>query len=206
MSKVTRLATSIKNGVYHVFIVDGKDKLSDIFSLKLNDDELRYLSELESPYLNEDHVKQMANFRQHGKTSTLDHVMRVAETAYKMDKKLHLHSDKQDLIAAALLHDFYLYDWHEAKIDHHSSKHAGLAADNAIKYFDVDEKTAAAIRSHMWPISPTKLPKSREAFLVTLADKYCSTIEMVKRRKPNKTRQSTADSQTDSGKDIPDKH
>ena len=103
----------------------------------------------------------------------------------KINRKLHLRADTEVLVRGALLHDFYLYDWHqEDNGDHnwHGFIHADRAEQNAVKYFDVDGKTRHVIRSHMWPLNLSRPPRSREAWIVCVADKVVSAYETVCRR------------------------
>lgn len=57
-------------------------------------------------------VQQMKDYKQHGRISTFDHCDSVARLSYRLNRKLHLHADVPTLIKGAMLHDFYLYDWH----------------------------------------------------------------------------------------------
>ena len=50
----------------------------------------------------------------------------------------------------------------------------------------VDEDTAKVIHSHMWPLNLTRLPASKEAWIVCIADKCCSLHETLFRRKSKK--------------------
>ena len=147
-------------------------------------------AQLAKPYLQHPEVQQMASYIQHGTISTLDHVTRVAYTAFTWANSIGVDVDKQDLVAGALLHDFYLYDWHDrsTSMPHHATMHPIYAAQNAARVFDVNDHVLQIIRSHMWPLPLTRLPQSREAWLVSVADKYCSLYETIlcrreKRRK-----------------------
>lgn len=141
--------------------------------------------ELIKDYYESDVVKQMDKFIHHGTTTTLQHCENVAWISYIINEKLHLNADEKELVEAALLHDLYLYDWHEDDPSHklHGFHHAEVACNNAVKNFDISEKQQEAIRSHMWPLNITKIPKSREAMIICIADKYCALIETIRLNK-----------------------
>ena len=131
-------------------------------------------------------VKRMKDFTQHGSVSTFDHCKAVTKLSLGIDKKLHLHSDKKVLITGAMLHDFFLYDWHDKtrpgqKV--HGYTHAAQAAKNARRHFNIDKPTHHVIHSHMWPLNITRVPRSREAWIVCTADKIVSLRETLMTRK-----------------------
>lgn len=86
---------------------------------------------------------------------------------------LRAHADEASLVKGAFLHDFYLYDWHNcSNITHwHGFKHPRIARYNAEVVFALTDKEKDIIQSHMWPLTPTDIPHSREAALVCMADK-----------------------------------
>jgi uncharacterized protein len=136
-------------------------------------------AELARPYLAHPAVQSMGAFIQHGNVTTLAHVVRVARCAFDWAQRFHLRVNERDLVTGALLHDFYLYDWHKPHPDtpHHATRHPLYAAENAARIFDANGAVLAIIRTHMWPLPPGRVPASREAVLVNLADKYCSFYE-----------------------------
>ena len=50
---------------------------------------------------------------QHGTMTVHNHCMDVARYSLLLNKKLGLNCNKHDLIRGALLHDYFLYDWHD---------------------------------------------------------------------------------------------
>lgn len=92
---------------------------------------------------------------------------------------LHIRVNYENLILGALLHDFYLYDWHN-HVDEgvlHGFAHPHIACKNAAMRFHVNAEVQHIITTHMWPLTLRFVPRSREAVIVCLADKYCSTLE-----------------------------
>ncbi len=131
-------------------------------------------------------VQGMRGYVHHGSVSTLEHCERVARFCYRFNRRLHLHADETALLTGAMLHDFYLYDWHQSSgaVRHwHGFRHAELARRNAVECFGVSPLVQDIIGSHMWPLNLTKLPRSREAWIVTLADKCCAVKESLFMRK-----------------------
>ena len=130
--------------------------------------------------LKDPHVRQMKRYTQHGKVSTYDHCKSVTRLSYRINRALHLHADESRLLHGAMLHDFFLYDWHahdDGSHRLHGFHHADVAAKNAQDLLHVDEKVSHIIQTHMWPLNITKVPRSREAWIVCLADKVCSVRE-----------------------------
>ena len=129
------------------------------------------------------HFKQTSGFVQHGNTSVMKHCISVAYVSLMIAKKLHIKVDRKALVRGALLHDYFLYDWHEKSTWHrwHGFSHPSRAWKNARRHFPMGAKEENIIRSHMWPLIPWQIPKSREAVIVCLADKCCSLYETTAR-------------------------
>lgn len=136
--------------------------------------------------LEKEEIQKMKDFIQHGRVSTYEHCESVVKVSDKLSKKLRLKNlDRHAMLRGALLHDFYLYDWHDEDDGQHKMHgyhHAFVATDNASELADVGLKEQEIISTHMWPLNLTKIPKSREAWIVCLADKYVSTKETLFRR------------------------
>lgn len=126
-------------------------------------------------------VQKMKGYRHHRHSNTYQHSESVAKLSYKLDKKFNLNADKETLLKGAMLHDFYLYDWHNWEDGYHwfhGFTHPGKAAKNAKRYFDVNDDVYHVIKTHMWPLNPIAIPLSKEAWIVCLADK-CVAIKEV---------------------------
>ncbi len=122
-------------------------------------------------------VMQMERYAQHGRVSTLDHVLRVACRAVHWSRVMGLRVCEDELIRGALLHDYYLYDWHDPVNKGHATKHPLRALRRAEEDFALTDRERNIISAHMWPLPPTRIPLCREAWLVCLADKWCSLEE-----------------------------
>lgn len=126
-----------------------------------------------------DVVQEMKNYIQHGDTTTFDHCMVVAFRSFMMCKRFHL--DYKAAARGGLLHDLFLYDWHdkEARGSLHGFHHPRIALENAEKTFDLDKKEREIIKKHMWPLTVVP-PKYREAYVISYYDKVCTSREVVK--------------------------
>ena len=135
--------------------------------------------EMIGEYLNSPDIASMEQFMQHGDTSTLGHSENVAWISFLVNEKLHIDADEKLLVEAAILHDFYLYDWHDGKPERrrHGFDHPNIASENAKEYFNAEEDVQNAIRSHMWPLNIKTVPKSKEAVILCAVDKYCALVE-----------------------------
>ncbi|MCI6639621.1 MAG: HD domain-containing protein [Pygmaiobacter massiliensis] len=127
-------------------------------------------------------VQVMRQFRHHYFTNTYEHCCHVAIYSYLLARRFHLKIDEEALVRGALLHDYYLYDTRTMPISNfrHGISHAEAAALNAAADFDLTEREKQIIRSHMWPLNLTKLPRSKEALLVCIADKCCARRELTR--------------------------
>lgn len=122
---------------------------------------------------------RMDGYTQHGNTSTLLHSIAVSYFSCRLAYKFHLSYSERELIRGALLHDYFLYDWHEKDASHswHGFTHPGKALSNAKKDFALTDREKDIISKHMFPLTPA-IPRYRESVLVCLVDKWCSTIEV----------------------------
>ena len=118
---------------------------------------------------------------QHGDMTVNQHCLNVAKFSIAISDKLHISCSRRELIRGALLHDYFLYDWHVGDArkpqNLHGFYHPGIALRNASGEYDLTARERDIIEKHMWPLTLTKVPRCREAWIVTTADKWCSLLE-----------------------------
>ncbi|MCR4879494.1 MAG: HAD-IA family hydrolase [Bacilli bacterium] len=122
---------------------------------------------------------------QHRTSNTYRHVCLVTRLCLYHATKKNLDYDYHSLIRGAFLHDLFFYDWRNNKEGrkHHLTRHPQRAIDNAQKYFELNEKEIDIIANHMWPITITKFPHTKEGRLVMMMDKKATFIEFFNKRK-----------------------
>ncbi|MBQ9885943.1 MAG: phosphohydrolase [Lachnospiraceae bacterium] len=122
--------------------------------------------------------KSQSEFIQHGDTSVLKHCYSVTCLSLSIARHLKVKTYTRALIRGALLHDYFLYDWHDPDPSHklHGFKHPRTALNNAMRDFKLSKKEQNIILRHMFPLTPIP-PLYYEAWIVCIADKICSTLE-----------------------------
>ena len=64
----------------------------------------------------------------------------------------------------------------EKLFEMHAFTHPQTALENASKVCDLNKKEKDIILNHMWPVTFYRLPKCREAYIITLVDKYSALL------------------------------
>lgn len=130
--------------------------------------------------LNSRNFYKTKQYLQHGNVTVNEHVWNVARYSVIISEKLRIPCNRREMIRGALLHDYFLYDWHQPdeKNPHklHGFYHPGTALRNASRDFDLTDREKDIIKKHMWPLTLFP-PLCREGWIVTAADKWCSTME-----------------------------
>ena len=126
----------------------------------------------------ETRILQSREHIQHGTTTVYEHCVQVAYESYLFAKEHQLQVEMEQLIRGALLHDYFLYDWHIKRKGHHfhGFTHPATALRNAEKEYNLGDIERNIISRHMFPLTVVP-PMCREAWLVCLADKYCAVKE-----------------------------
>ncbi len=136
---------------------------------------------------------QLQTFVHHGEiNSVYDHSLAVAEAAYKLARWMRLSEDETaSVIRAALLHDFFGYDWHGERFKkyvhhfggikrlthNHAFVHGPIAASRAKQFFGLSDSECDAIRRHMFPLAA--MPRTKLAWIITIADKAVASKEVL---------------------------
>lgn len=131
--------------------------------------------------LDSDIFKKELEYIQHGDITTYEHSLAVTYVSVYIALRSHAQVDMKSLVRGALLHDFFLYDWHEKNRFHrfHGYTHATTSIRNAQKHFKLNGTEKSIIYSHMFPLNLTRIPRCREATIVCMADKICATAETI---------------------------
>lgn len=124
-------------------------------------------------------ILEMNDYIQHGTTSCLTHCIDVAYKSYKAAKRFGF--DYKSCARAGLLHDLFLYDWHDIDLTKlHGFTHPSMALKNANNNFDLNKVEKDIILKHMWPLTVIP-PKHFEGFIIVWYDKICTITEFFKR-------------------------
>lgn len=142
--------------------------------------------------LDHDNMEISRASMQHGAVSTYEHSLLTARLAVRIADRLHLwhHVNLRALVRIALLHDYFLYDWHERGDGSHrlhGFRHGFRAARNAERDFGLTHIERNGIRHHMFPLTPLP-PRYLEGIIVSLADKISATRETFQRRRRARVR------------------
>ena len=94
---------------------------------------LEDFSEVMSELHTKSRFSMTKKFIQHGDVSVYQHCIFVAYMSCRIANKFNLNVDKRSLIRGALLHDYFLYDWHDKNkpAKFHGFTHPKIAFENA---------------------------------------------------------------------------
>lgn len=116
-------------------------------------------------------------YEYHHGISRLDHSLSVAKLTFDMCKLFKVKKYKE-VTRAALLHDFY-----RTGEDSSFKGHPTVAVKNAKRVFKVNDMQADIIYNHMFPAT-LRIPKYKETWLVTTADKLVAIGECTRYKLP----------------------
>lgn len=127
-----------------------------------------------------DGLQREKQFMQHGSCSVFRHSVTVAYLCLRLADRYRLRVDRRALVRGALLHDYFLYDWHEPLLRNkiHGFTHPSTALRNAKRDFHLSKKEQNMIKRHMFPLTPLP-PSSPEGLLLCVADKIAAAHETI---------------------------
>ena len=125
--------------------------------------------------------------RRHDNRTRRHPVARASAAAGAFLERMGVRVDRPSLIRGALLHDYFLYDWHDPDPSHrlHGFTHPAAALARALEDFELTERERNIIARHMFPLVPIP-PTCREAWIVCMADKACALHETIAARLPGR--------------------
>lgn len=123
-------------------------------------------------------VQSMRSLPHHPGVNCFEHSIFVSYAAFRLARRWGL--DERACARCGLLHDLYLYNSHDrtAHPGNQCLDHPVFALRNASTLTPLTAKEKNIILAHMWPLA-LHLPRSREAWVVSLADKLCATAEVL---------------------------
>ena len=148
--------------------------------MKITEEKKQELENIYQSFLHDEKILKMREISMHRGSNCYFHSFKVAKLAIKRAVR-HKAVDLKVILIASILHDYYLYDWRKDRAyrKHHTRNHPNVAIQNAVNDFDVSEKVKRIIKTHMWPANIKDFPNSKEARIVSLADKSVATIEFL---------------------------
>lgn len=131
-----------------------------------------------------DEMQELKKYMQHGHTSVFEHSVSVAKYsliyAQLINRRFGKKIDYRSLVRGALLHDYFLYDWHTDRSHGlHGFTHPKTSWKNATRDFELNNIEQDVIKKHMFPLVIFP-PKHIESVIVCCADKWCALCETFK--------------------------
>lgn len=146
----------------------------------------RKLRQHAADILSSEKFKSTREYMQHGTIPVHRHCIDVAKQSLIISRLFHIPVNEKEMVRGALLHDYFLYDWHDKTREGykpwHGFYHPGVALKNADRDYDLTMREKDIIKKHMWPMTIIP-PVCREAWIVSVADKWCSTAETLRLKK-----------------------
>lgn len=133
-----------------------------------------YLAEVDYIFADQEFLS-LSQFVHHQWTNRLMHSINVSYLSWLIAKKFRC--DETVAARAGLLHDFCPYDFRKETPtgEHQAFFHPKIAAENSLQKFEINQREIDAILTHMFPLGP--VPRNKEAWIITLADKVCAVME-----------------------------
>lgn len=148
--------------------------------MELTEERKQELENIYQSFLHDEKILRMKNISMHRGSNCYFHSFKVAKLAIKRALR-HKKGDLFVILIASILHDYYLYDWRveRDKMKHHLSSHPYTASQNAFRDYHISDQIQRVIETHMWPVNISDFPKTKEARIVSNADKTIYLKEII---------------------------
>ena len=146
--------------------------------MKLSPQEKQELETIYLSFKENEKIQRMKKVPMHRGSSCFIHCFKVAKLAIKRALR-HKKVVLKLVLLGSILHDYYLYDWRtdKSKKKRHGYNHPYIASKNAEEDFQIPKEVKKIIESHMWPMNIKNFPNTKEARIVSLADKAIALKE-----------------------------
>lgn len=160
--------------------------------MQLTKERKQKLEETYRRYLHDERILKMKEVPAHRGSNTYLHTFKLVKEVMRKAIKSRKELDLENLLLATIFHDYYLYDWRETKDrpHPHGKYHPHIAVENAKRDFDITDKAAEMMETHMWPFNLFHPPKGKEARLLCNLDTWVALKECLTSRKYKKKRES----------------
>ena len=158
--------------------------------MEILEERRKELEEIYQSFLHDEKIAKMKEISMHRGSNCYIHSFKVAKLAIKRALR-HKKGDLYVILVGSILHDYYLYDWRvdRSRMKKHISSHPYTAANNAMRDFHISDKVKKVIESHMWPVNISEFPKTKEARIISNADKAIYLREIVCSKRYKKKRE-----------------
>ena len=158
--------------------------------MEILEERRKELEEIYQSFLHDEKIAKMKEISMHRGSNCYIHSFKVAKLAIKRALR-HKRGDLYVILVGSILHDYYLYDWRvdRSRMKKHMSSHPYTAANNAMRDFHISDKVKKVIESHMWPVNISEFPKTKEARIISNADKAIYLREIVCSKRYKKKRE-----------------
>ena len=153
--------------------------------MKLTEERKQKLEDIYLRYLHDEKILKMKEVPAHRGSNTYIHTFRLVKEVMKKAIKSRKNLDLENLLIATIFHDYYLYDWRKVKErpHPHGKYHPHIAVENAKRDFNIPDKAAEMMETHMWPFNLFHIPKGKEARLLCNVDTWVAFKECLTSRK-----------------------
>ncbi len=155
--------------------------------MKYSKQEIEVIKKYGYDILRSDQFKEARNQIHHYRSTVASHSVRTAAAGLKIClalRKIGIKVDVRKVVRTALLHDLGMVGRDELYRNNYECcvRHPGNSVDISKQIWrEIDEKSMAAIKSHMWPLS-IHIPKTKEAFVLCMADKAASVKDLIENK------------------------